>query len=115
MNSYKHIRCKANILNRSLKTQYFTNKIRSCEGNIKETWKTMNQEINKRCKTTNVKAQKEGYKNITDTKSIADTMNNLFCNVGKNLAAKIPAKPNPLLTGNFGDPANCRPFIFPPN
>ena len=60
MSAYKHMRCKVNNLNQSLKTQYFTNKLRSCEGNIKETWKTMNQVINKRSKTTNIKALKEG-------------------------------------------------------
>ena len=112
MSAYKHIRCKANSLDRSLKTRYFTNKIRSCEGNIKETWKTMNQVINKRSKTTNIKALKEGDETITNTKCIADTMNSLFCNVGKRLAEKISAKPNPLLNGDFGDPPSCEPFVF---
>ena len=74
MSAYKHMRCKANNLNQSLKKQYFTNKLRSCEGNIKETWKTMNQVINKRSKTMNIKALKEGDETITDNKSIADTI-----------------------------------------
>ena len=82
------MRCKANNLNQSLKTQYFTNRLRSCEGNIKETWKTMNQVINKRSKTTNIRALQEGDETITDNKSIADTMNSFFCNVGKSRAAK---------------------------
>ena len=62
MSAYKHMRCKANNLKQSLKTQYFTNKLRSCEGNIKETWKTMNQVINKRSKTTNIKLSKKVMK-----------------------------------------------------
>ena len=114
MTAYKHMRCKANNLNQSLKTQYFTNKLRSCEGNIKETWKTMNQVINKRSKTTNINALQEGDETITDNKSIADTMNSFFCNVGKSLAEKIAPKPNPLLNGEFGDPPSCEPFMFSP-
>ena len=114
MSVYKHMRCKANDLNQLLKKQYFTNKLRSCEGNIKETWKTMNQVINKRSKTTNIKALKEGDETITDNKSIADTMNSFFCNVGKSLAEKIAPKPNPLLNGEFGDPPSCEPFMFSP-
>ena len=43
----------------------------------------MNQVINKRSKTTNIKALKEGDDTITDNKSIADTMNSFFSNVGK--------------------------------
>ena len=93
MSAYKHMRCKANNLNQSLKTQYFTNKIRSCEGNIKETWKTMNQVINKGSKTTKIKALKEGDETTNEDKSIADTMNSFFCNVGKILAEKIAPKP----------------------
>ena len=74
----------------------------------------MNQVINKRSKTTNIRALKDGDETITDTKSIADTMNHFFCNVGINLADKIPAKPNPLLNGDFGDPPSCEPFLFSP-
>ena len=40
MEAYKKIRNKANALNTKLKKRYFTKKIHSCEGNIKETWTT---------------------------------------------------------------------------
>ena len=62
----------------------------------------------------NTKALQEGDETITDNKSIADTMNSFFCNVGKSLAEKIAPKPNPLLNGEFGDPPSCEPFMFPP-
>ena len=74
----------------------------------------MNQVINKRSKTTNIKALQEGDETITDNKSIADTINSFFCNVGKSLAEKIALKPNPLLNGEFGDPPSCEPFMFSP-
>ena len=56
----------------------------------------MNQVINKRLKTTNIEALKEGDEAITDNKSIADAMNSFFCNVGKSLAEKIAPKPSEL-------------------
>ena len=74
----------------------------------------MNQVINKRSKTTNIKALQEGDETITDNKSIADTMNSFFCNIGKSLAEKIAPKPNPLLNSEFGDPPSCEPFMFSP-
>ena len=46
----------------------------------------MNQVIDKGSKTTNIKALNEGDETTTDNKSIADTMNSFFCNVGKSLA-----------------------------
>ena len=48
----------------------------------------MNQVINKRSKTTNIKALTEGDETITDNKSVADTMNSFFCNVGRSLAGR---------------------------
>ena len=88
---YKQMRCKANNFNQS-----------------------MNQVINKRSKTTNIKAPKEGDETINDNKSITDTMNSFFCNAGKSLAEKIASKPNPLLNGEFGDPTSCEPFMLSP-
>ena len=70
---------------------------------MKETCKKMDQVINKRSKTTNIKAVKEGDDTITDNKSIADTMNSFFSNVGRSLAEKMAPKPNPL-NGEFRDP-----------
>ena len=61
----------------------------------------MNQVINKRSKTTNIKALQEGDETITDNKSIADTMNSFFCNVGNSLADKIAPKLIPFLMASF--------------
>ena len=40
---------------------------------------------------------------ISNPQDIAETMNHFFCNIGKDLRAKIPATKNPLLNGDFGD------------
>ena len=76
---------KANNLNRKMKREYFSNKLESCEGNIKETWKTVNQLINKRSKTTNILSIKEDEKVISNPLDIAETMNHFFYNIGKKI------------------------------
>ena len=41
MSTYRQMRCKANNLNSKMKRNYFSNKIQSCAGDTKETWKTI--------------------------------------------------------------------------
>ena len=103
MNAYKQMRCKANNLNRKLKREHFSSKIELNKGNIKETWRTINQLVNKRSKTTEISTIREGDRVISDPTEIADSMNQFFCSVGKDLSDKIPNKENPLLTGNYGE------------
>ena len=103
MNAYKQMRCKANNFNRKLKREHFSLKIESNKGNIKETWKTINQLVNKRSKTTEISTIREGNRVTYDLTEIADSMNQFFCSVGKDLSDKIPNKENPLLTGNSGE------------
>ena len=89
MNAYKQMRCKANNLNRKLKREHFSSKRELNKGNIKETWKTINQLVNKRSKTTEILTIREGDRVISDPTEIADSMNQFFRNVGKDLGDKI--------------------------
>ena len=41
MDSYRQVRNKVNVLKIQLKKQYYTNKISACQGNMKESWKTI--------------------------------------------------------------------------
>ena len=56
--------------------------------------------MNKRSTTTNILSIKEDEKVISNPLDIAETMNHLFCNIGKDLSDKIPATKNPLLNGD---------------
>ena len=47
MTAYKTLRKQANTLNRELKKQYFAEKIAKEKGNMKGTWKTVNQLVSK--------------------------------------------------------------------
>ena len=53
MSSYRHLRNIVNNLNTKLKQQYFATKVSKFKGNMKETWKSINQLFNKRSKSTN--------------------------------------------------------------
>ena len=102
MASYKQVRNKVNSLNLTLKRQYFSEKITMQQGNMKESWKTTNQLLNKRSKTTNIESLKDDEGNfIVDKQEIVETMNGFFCSIGKDLAKKYERKPNPLLSGEY--------------
>ena len=49
--SYRHIRNQVDKLNGQLNREYFTQKIAFCEGDLKNTWKTINNVLNKKSKT----------------------------------------------------------------
>ena len=97
--SYRHVRNKENKLNNELRRQYFLEKITLHQGNTKESWKIINQLLNKRSKSTNINSLSTPDGVIVNKQKIADAMNKHFCSVGKDLAAKIEHAPNPLLSG----------------
>ena len=59
MDSYRQVRNKVNVLNIQQKKQYYTNKISACQGNMKESWKAINEILNKRSKSSNIDCLKE--------------------------------------------------------
>ena len=90
MAAYRQVRNKASRMNADLQKTYFTNKIEEAEGNVKETWSTINKLINKRSKTTTIKSLRVDGINIFDSKEITNSMNHLFCTVGEKLSNDIP-------------------------
>ena len=68
---------------------------------MKESWKTINELLNKRSKSSNIDSLKESGSETVHRKEIPDAMNSYFCSVGKDLADKISPVPNPLPSGDF--------------
>ena len=101
MDSYRQVRNRVNTLNVQLKKEYYTNKISACEGNMKESWKTINELLNKRSKSSNIDCLKESDSETVCKKEISNKMNSFFCSVGKDLADKIDPVSNPLLSGDY--------------
>ena len=112
MQSYRQIRNKANNLNRQLKREYFSEKITQFQGDLKKTWKTINQIINKKSSTTFVASLKVDGENISDSAKIASSMNEFFCTIGDRLSKKIPDKPNPLLSNEYSIDRPSSSFAF---
>ena len=89
ISSYKQCRNQVNTLNVTLKRQYFSDKILQQKGNMKESWQTINQLLNKRSKSTNIYSLRDSSQTLFDKQRISDKMNQFFCSVGKTLAEDI--------------------------
>ena len=102
MGSYKRqIRNKVTTLSIQLKKQYYTNRISPCKGNMKESWKVINELQNKRSKSSNNDCLKESGTESVQKRDPSTVVNNFFCSIGKELANKIDPAPNPLLSGEY--------------
>ena len=99
-------------MNSKLKKEYFTDKIHSSEGNMKETWNTINMLINKRPKTTMISSLLVDGNIVTKPEKISDSMNKYFCNIGEELSKDIPYKFNSFLSNQIHAPDKS--FIFTP-
>ena len=112
MSSYRHLRNRVNNLNKQLKRDYFSNKIASYRGSLKDSWRTINQLLNKRSKTTNIDSVKVDDHEINEPAEVSRAMNDYFCSVGKKLRDNIPPQPNPLLSNKYTINENTTNFEF---
>ena len=87
MQPYRQIRNRVNKMNLDFKREFFTKKISSYAGDVKGSWKVINQALNKKSKTTHVLSLNVDGKTILDNATIAESMNDF----GKKLSDKIPA------------------------
>ena len=101
MESYRKIRNRVDQLNINLKRQYFSEKIIQFQGNMEESWRTIEQLLNKRSKSTNIDLISEKDTEIFTKREISYVMNKYFYSVGRDLAGKIYKSPNPLLSGDY--------------
>ena len=88
MDSYKQVRNKVNSRNIQLKKQYFTDKISTRQGNVKVSWKAVNELLNKRSKSSNIKCLNEAGTETVHKKGISDAMNNFFCSIRQGPSRK---------------------------
>ena len=79
---------------------------------MKETWKIVNQVLNKRSKSSNIDRLKGSDSEMVYKKDISYTMNKFLCSIGKDLADDIVPAPNPLLSGDYEVNANKVEFRF---
>ena len=68
---------------------------------MKESWKTINELLNKRSKSSNIDCLKESGTATRNKKDVSNAMNNFFCTIGRELADKIQPASSPLLSGEY--------------
>ena len=89
--SYKNYRKLFKSIKERAKSQYYSKMILHYKGNIKKTWQIMKEAIGKG-KLVNNSLPKHlilNNKNIFDEKTIANSLNEYFVNVGPKLACEI--------------------------
>ena len=92
-----------------MKREFFTNKIASHNGDLKNTWKTINTVLSEKSKTTQIAALEVDGRQICDSESIAESMNEYFCSIGNTLSGKIPKTSHPFLENEYlVNPQNLR-------
>ena len=114
MNAYRQVRNQANNMTSRLKKEYFTKKLNECEGDLRQTWLTINKLVNKRSKSTEIQSLKVGDTVIKDSESIANSMNEYFCSVADQAEQKIPDRENALLKGDHDINPTAARFTFSP-
>ena len=81
-----------NLLNtqiRNAKSEYYTNKFDENEGNIKETWKTINNTIKSKRRYNDKITLKENDLEIENNK-VPNSFNNYFTGIANKLTSKLP-------------------------
>ena len=90
----KYTRCIKSLfekLKKESKQSYFQNKLKKCENNVKNIWKTVNSIIEK------FRVQNDSFpkslnivnEEITDKKSIAEKFNSFFVNTDTNILRNL--------------------------
>ena len=112
MSPYRTARKATNTLNTEVKKEYYNEKITACKGDIKGSWRAINEIINKNSKSTNIDCIKNYGQEISISREIAIVMNNYFCTIGTDLAKNIKETVNPLLSSKFQMKSSIPKFLF---
>ena len=86
---YNDFRNSLNTQIRNAKTEYYTNKFNDNEGNIKETWKTINNAIKSKQKSNNKIKLIENNIAI-ESKEVPNSFNNYFTGIANKLTSQLP-------------------------
>ena len=81
-------------------------------GNMKQTWKIVNESVNETSNTTKIESIKIENKVIFDTSKIPNLMNSYFCSVGETFKANVPHQQNYLMAGNYNINPNKKIYHF---
>merc|ERR1712240_849706 len=86
---YTDFRNSLNTQIRNAKSEYYTNKFNENEGNVKETWKTINNTIKTKKKSKEV-INLSKHDIPIENKDVPNSFNNYFTGIANQLSAQLP-------------------------
>lgn len=87
---YKKVRNSVNNATKVAKRDYFMNNLDKSKGDIRNTWKLINELSSRQYKTTDIPEVKIDEQSITSAVEIAEAFNSHFTSIGEKLANEIP-------------------------
>jgi len=115
-NRYIKYKNKLTKIIRAAERKYYLDKFNNVKESIKDTWKLINNVLrdnvqsNTRSKITEVK---DNNFSLTEPSEIANKFNEYFCNIGPNLAKKIPLVPDKTIKDTLPERNKHSMFITP--
>ena len=94
-NKYKDYRNRLNTLLRVAEKDHYANLFEENKSNLRNSWRILQEVINKKKKSKLSSKFIVDGKCITDKNDIANKFNSFFVNIGPNLPKKIPDNPKP--------------------
>ena len=91
--NYKYARNNYNKLIKNTIKRHFSNDIQNNKGNLKKTWKSINQCLNRNHKSKKIVLIKDANGKDIKSEDMANAFNEHFINIGSNLAQQI-SQPN---------------------
>ena len=88
--TYKKVKNHYNRQIKSTKRLYYQDKLHNNSGNLKKTWNTLNELMNRKPTNNKISEMKGENGEIIDETQIPDAFNKYFVELGEKLASKIP-------------------------
>ena len=98
---WEEFKCQRNLVNNSVKAakrEYFSRNIENSKGDLRKTWKLINELSSRQQKTTDIQEVKKGGQSITSASEIAEVFNTHFTNIGESFEFLKNLNNNSLLT-----------------
>ena len=89
--AFHQIRNKVSYAIRNFRSEYFTKKLAECNGELKKTWQTLKQAMNRKIKSNSIDKLNVNGEEINDKMKIAESYNEYFTDIGKKLASSPPS------------------------
>ena len=88
--AFHQIRIKVTYAIRKSRSEYFEKKLAESNGDLKKTWQTLKQAMNREGKSNPIDKLNVNGNEINDKMKIAEYCNKYFTDIGKKLASEIP-------------------------